>query len=50
MSLLGVGLWFEIAVETSESDEARKGDKEPLLVRLRSWCSWQLSLTTDIWK
>ena len=43
MSLLGVGLWFEIAVETSGSDEARKGDKEPLLVRLGSWCSWQLA-------
>ena len=30
----GAGLWFDLAAETSGSKEARKGDKEPLLVQL----------------
>ena len=34
MSLLVAGLWFDLAAETSGSKEARKGDKEPLLVQL----------------
>ena len=44
MCLLVAGLWFDLAAETSGSKEARKG------IKSRSWCSWQLSLSTDIWR